>query len=532
MRFLTLIIILACSLEAKNSLTFTNFENDTLYYILPGPEESLTQDINDILLDPSLLNANIGVSVYSITEREYLFRKNSNKNFVPASLMKLITTYSSLFFLGKEYKFTTEIYYRGLIGNDGRLDGDLIIFSNGDPTLNPYFTSNSDSLFYVWIESIEKLGINSITGNIIADVSWFDNQKYPDGWQSGDLQFDYAAPVSVFNYNNNRLELTIKPGNETGGLAKIEVKPELYNSFFKNKIITIETNNYKNISIEKDNLRINNNVIFNDYVLTGSIGNKPSDFLIKKSISNQFPEYFYLNVFKDLLIESNISINGKIILKDISDTKIDYNECVLIDQNFSEELTNIIKTVNKESDNLLAETLIKSIAKEKTGFGSFENGLGQIEKLIDDIGINSKNIRIDDGSGLSRMNLLSPNSLIKLLTYIEKTEDFELFQNTLASPGEGTLENRMINSLAVENLWAKTGTMSNISNIAGYIKTQDNELLAFSILFNNFTAPINSVRNLQDLICMRLSAFTRDFKIEKSKLQNLPEKPSSSNKSK
>ncbi|MDC1068455.1 D-alanyl-D-alanine carboxypeptidase/D-alanyl-D-alanine-endopeptidase [Candidatus Kapabacteria bacterium] len=526
MKQYTLLFLIVTSLSialSQSSLTYTQFANDTLYYVLPGQEKYLESDIDDMLLDPSLLNANVGISVYSITKREYLYRKNSNKNYVPASLNKLFTTFSSLFYLGSEYKYSTEFYYRGYLSDNGILDGDLIVFSNGDPTLSNHITSDSYSLFNSLINSLDSIGIRKITGNIIGDVSYFDNQHFPDGWQLNDLIYDFSAPISVFNYHNNTSKATIISNNEIDEKALIEIYPESSFIDIENDISTIKGNSMSSIEIERANYG-------NNYRFSGYISVNPNNYEIKKEFSISNPELYYLNGLKEVILESEIEFGGGIILKQIDDPAIDYNECVLLMDNKSINLIDIIKIINQKSDNLLAETLVKTIAKEKTGIGSFENGMGQIRKLSDDIGINSKLISLADGSGLSRMNLLSPTSVTKLLTYINKNTNYESFYSTLPKPGVGTLESRMKNSLAENNLRAKTGSMNNISNIAGFVKTEDGELLAFCIMINNFTSPINSIRNIQDLICMRLSAFTREFKIKKDLLKDFPEKTISPNK--
>jgi D-alanyl-D-alanine carboxypeptidase/D-alanyl-D-alanine-endopeptidase (penicillin-binding protein 4) len=154
--------------------------------------------------------------------------------------------------------------------------------------------------------------------------------------------------------------------------------------------------------------------------------------------------------------------------------------------------------------------LLKTLAKETQGEGSFDKGTDYLLKYLKSNSITSDNIRIVDGSGLSRFNLFTPRNFVTLLSNIYRSNYREQFVKTLAEPGEeGTLLRRMKRSRAENNVRAKTGSMNNISAICGYVTTRDKEVLAFSIMMQNFTAPMTTAQNLQDLILMRLSSFSR-----------------------
>ncbi len=235
---------------------------------------------------------------------------------------------------------------------------------------------------------------------------------------------------------------------------------------------------------------------------------KNSSIEVEVTIDNA-PLYF-INFLKEALIRRNIRFRG--ILTDVNQLfdRINYNELIPLCEYISPPLDDIITKINKHSHNLGAELLLKTIAKEKVGEGSFYVGINYVKKFCSRIGIDPERISIVDGSGLSRYNLLSAKSVVSLLSYIYRSAESEILIKSLAEPNKaGTLARRMSRSFAENRVKAKTGTLNNISNLAGYVWTRDDEPLAFCIMIMNFTAPISSAENLQDLICMRLASFTR-----------------------
>jgi PBP4 family serine-type D-alanyl-D-alanine carboxypeptidase len=205
-----------------------------------------------------------------------------------------------------------------------------------------------------------------------------------------------------------------------------------------------------------------------------------------------------------------IRIRGSLLRNELIDGPINYVELKQIFTHISPPLSSIIGTINTFSHNLGADMLFKTMGKEQFGEGSFSKGTESIKKYLSSIGIMPEQCSIVDGSGLSRLNLLSAQQQTTLLSKVHRSNYKEVFRASLAKPGmAGTLNNRMLKSLAQQQVIAKTGSMNNVSCLSGYITTRDGEELAFSIMINGFTAPDGIIRNIQDMICMRLASFTR-----------------------
>lgn len=497
--YILFIFLITLNLKSQNNSELN--KRDSVFYVNYNPVKDLINDIDNFINIPELFNTNIGVSIYSITKNQYLYNHNQNKNFTPASLVKLFTTYMGLNYLDKDFKPSTEIYTNGIVNRKGVLMGDLVIKSNGNLAIT---SRNYETIFGDWLTSLDSAGISSISGNLVIDESYFDNIYYPTGWAIDDIKYDYSAQISAVNFNNNLVDISIYSDGQVGENAQVFEKPNCSYVSIENEIKIIGDNSESEIIFDKD-------LASNRIVLKGSIKQseyKDKAFYLKSTINN--PSLYFAAVFKDFLIKNKVAFNGEIIVHSFKDNILDYEQMNLMAMNESPGIIDIIREINTESDNLLAEILLKQIAKEKTGLGSTENGLEQIKKLAEDIGIPNSGMKLFDGSGLSRMDLLSPIAIIRLLNYIAAQKDYNIFLNSLARPNEkGTLRNRFKNTNAEKKVWAKTGSMNFVNNIAGYLKTKDGELVSFVICFNNFTTPSSTIRNIQDLIIMRLAAFER-----------------------
>jgi PBP4 family serine-type D-alanyl-D-alanine carboxypeptidase len=500
--YISIIFLIALNLKSQSNTE--QIKKDSIFYINYDPVKDLINDIDNFINIPELFNANIGVSLYSISKNQYLYNYNQNKNFTPASLVKLFTTYMGLSYLNNDFRPSTEIYTNGVVNRKGMLMGDLVIRSNGNLSIT---NQNYETIFGDWITSLDSAGISSISGNLVIDESFFDNIYYPIGWAIDDIKYNYSSQISAVNFNNNLVDISIYSDGEKGEKAQIILKPNCNYVSIDNKVMIKGDNSESNIIFDRD-------FTSNNISLKGTIKQdeyKDKSYFLSSTIHN--PSLYFAAVFKDFLIKNKISFNGEIIVHSYLDNVLDYNQMNLMAMNEGNDIVQIIKEINSESDNLLAEILLKQIAKEKSGVGSTENGLEQIKKLAEDIGIPSSGMKLFDGSGLSRMDLLSPIAIIRLLNYIAAQKDYNLFLNSLARPNEkGTLKHRFKNTNAEKKVWAKTGSMNFVNNIAGYLKTKDGELVSFVICFNNFTTPSSTVRNIQDLIIMRLAAFERKVK--------------------
>jgi len=216
-------------------------------------------------------------------------------------------------------------------------------------------------------------------------------------------------------------------------------------------------------------------------------------------------------VFKNRLESRGIRVNGYAIDIDDYERVINYSDVDLLFVSYSEKLSEIIKVINKGSQNFFAEQLLKTIGLEILGYGSVANGVTAAKEVFATIGLNPENIVMVDGSGLSPMNMVTPRQVVELLKYIYSNKKvYSDFYNSLPIAGvDGTLGKRMNNTTAEKVVRAKTGFISHVRSLSGYAVTGDNEPIAFSMIANNFSVPVKLADNLQDLVCLRLTNFRR-----------------------
>lgn len=498
--FLNLILVLPNLLLSRPEIDTIRAVRVEKHY---GAISELQKDINELLENTDFSNALIGISVQSLESGEYFFRLNDNKNFIPASAQKLITTLSALEYLGADFTFTTLIYLDGVVQSNGEFVGNIIIRGGGDPTFSSIFNVNYLEVFDSWAKKIEEKGIKSIRGNIIGDDSYFDKVYYPYGWAWDDMVFPYSAQVSALSVNDNKVDVVVKASEEVGNYAKISISPDIEYVKIENNIKTVPLGGATNIFPLKQ--------LPSNYIeLYGTIEQDTIEKEYNLSLAVDNPTMFFLNLFKYSLEKNKIKFKGALLDVESYSKVINYSKLKPLIKHQSAPLSEIISVVNKYSHNLASEMLLKTIAKEISGVGSFENGIFLVKKFLKKAGIIPENLSIVDGSGLSRLNYISPKYFIALLNFAWQSDYKNVFLQSLAQPGkDGTLKKRLRRTLAENNLLAKTGTMSGVSTLVGYIRTRDGEMLSFSMMFLNYSVPDIIVQNLQDLICMRLASFTR-----------------------
>ncbi len=464
----------------------------------------LQSDLSALIDNPDLASATIGISIRSLETGEYFFKYNENKNSIPASTLKLLTTAAALEYLGEDFRFSTSFYLDGTIESNGIFQGRIIIRGSGDPSWNTFFMKDPYLIIDYFIEKLDSMGINSIRGNIIGDDRYFDNIYYAKGWAWDDMIYPFSAQINAISINGNKVDVVVEQGDSIGSPAKLSMYPD--NSYVRliNNITTVKQSDLTEISHFRE-ARTNIIELFGviEYDSSGSRSE-----VLPITIDN--PTLFLLNIVKEKLDSHNILHRGAMVDADDYYEDINYYKMRPVFEFESPPLSEIIKMINRKSDNLAAELLLKTIAKEMTGTGSFRNGIELVKKFVSKNGIPPEKISMVDGSGLSRMNLLSPKYLISILSAMYHSKFGATFANSLAAPGKaGTLEARMRRTLAENNLRAKTGSMNSVNNLCGYIRTRDGEPLAFAIMIMNYDVPPSIATNLQDIICMRLASFSR-----------------------
>lgn len=461
----------------------------TLIHFLPFKLEAqnISNQIEEILQDSLFQSSQISVDVYDLTNREYAFRKNENLLLHPASNMKLFTTAASLLYLGIDEKFTTNFLYTGSI-SDSVLNGDLIVQGRFDPL---FIDTDLDSIVVI----LKEKGIKKINGNLFADILNIDSLYFGRGWMWDDNPNSYMPYLSSLNINNNSLKIYYEPAG-IGEIAAVKFEPESSYYTFENNLITTSEDT-SNIKITRDWLGERNHVF-----LEGDISHKKGIDSVKVNI--KYPHLYFLHLLSERLIENGISFYGQL---NILYKKTEYDTLY----HFNRNLFEVIKETNKESDNLCAEMLLRKLSRKYfNSSASAKKGLQLIDSLIIKLGRKPKDFVFADGSGLSHYNLISSSLIVDLLKYIyfEYPSIYGYFFDSLPIAGvDGTLEKRMRNNKAYNSIYAKTGTISGVSTLSGYAKTENENLFAFSILIQNFAGSARIARNIQDKICNILAGY-------------------------
>lgn len=437
--------------------------------------ESLTQQLNQLLNeDPDLKGAIAGISIRSSTSGEIIYNHQGDIRLRPASNMKLLTASAALSVLGEDYRFSTEILTNGSIKKK-TLQGDLYLKGKGDPTL---LKEDFDKM----AAEIQKLGVKKINGNLIGDDTWYDNVRYSEDLPWSDEQMYYGAQISALtaspstDYDSGSIMIEVTPGAEKGDRAVVKVTPNTEYVKILNHTETIQADGKKKITIEREHAK-------NTITISGSIPMKSK--LEKEWIGVWEPTRYALALFKQSLAEHGIQLSGKI------KTGTTPDKAQLIHTHQSIKLSELLVPFMKLSNNGHAEVLVKEMGKVEKGEGSWEKGLEVMEAELMKFGLNTQTLVLRDGSGISHVNLIPATQISQLLYAVQTEKWFPSFVHSLPVAGNsekmigGTLKNRMKTPDVKGRIFAKTGTISTVSTISGYVKTKSGQTLIFSILLNN-----------------------------------------------
>jgi serine-type D-Ala-D-Ala carboxypeptidase/endopeptidase (penicillin-binding protein 4) len=475
-----------------------------------SPEiESLRIDLKRIVDDKAFQSAHIGIAIQSVKNAAPLFLHNEKKRFVSASNMKLYTTAGALLSLSPDFTYETKVMTNGVI-TQGVLKGDLIIIASGDPTISGHFNNNNPTqVFEDWSDALLQKDIRKIDGDIVIDNTYFNDSPFGAGWNWDDMSRCYSAAKDAFSFNNNCIALTISPGNKIGAPATIEIEPKTGYVKMAGNITTAGERSV--LDIKADYLNNSKTIVISGTI---PLNNKSSI----KYMAAVNPAEFGATVLKETLLGKGIEVNGNICCtrsgcnqaKDLKVLTTDGGSSSLTTLAIyrSPKLSEIIKVINKISNNLYAENLLLTIAKERNKEGRAKEATLVVQEILKKTGLNQEGLFMVDGSGLSRFNLITPHETVQLLSLMARSPHAEVFYNSLANPGEeGTLKDRQkgISATTLANVRAKTGTMAHVRNLSGYVTTKNGELLVFSFLCNNYNGPGNTIDNLYDKILEKLA---------------------------
>jgi D-alanyl-D-alanine carboxypeptidase/D-alanyl-D-alanine-endopeptidase (penicillin-binding protein 4) len=478
--------------------------------------QSLAQEIDELIERPIARQAFWGVQVVDLDSGQILYEHNPEKLFVPASNAKLFSTALGLARLGSDYQFTTSVVSSVPPTPEGVATGDLILVGGGDPNLssrvvpyNPQKKFDRDPMVPMaeLARQIVASGIRQVDGNVIGDDTRYVTQGYGDGWSWQDTHWGYGAPVGALCFNDNLIDMFVQPGLAPGQPGRTSTRPEIGYYELENRIRTVATRTVAQA------LALNRRPGARTLSVWGEISMRSAGRTFSVAVDD--PGLFAASALRVELEKLGVVIGGETTARHAWPWEHNSLKRASFPRNppagqlaaaiQSPRLAELVRVINKESQNLHAEMLLREVGYVMRNVGSAEAGLGELESFLVEAGLSRREFDFTDASGLSRKDLVSPGGTVQLLTYMWNSPNREDYVGSLPLAGEdGTLDWRFSRTAARGRIRAKTGTLTHVTALSGYAATEDNRNLAFSIYVNNFGLAASYVRTLVDQIVVAL----------------------------
>ena len=479
----------------------------------------LQSKIRQMLARPELRRGSVGVKIVSLDTNRTIFEENAQKYFMPASNMKSYTVAAALEKLSPDFRFVTSVYASMTPDASGTIRGDLSVYGRGDVSFSTAFEGgDSSTKLNALADKIVQAGVKRIEGNLVGDESYFTGSPIPYSWEWDDLQWKSGAEISALPVNDNLVELVVKP-SAANAACFVQTLP--VNAIVKivNRCQTATTGTQREIRVTK---KLDQNIL----EISGTMPLGDAGYTGNVTVSR--PAQLFVEMLRGLLIQKGVTITGQnkvINASEKSFSGIASLPPIEIAKLESPPFSIVAAKTMKPSQNAYTETILWTLG-EHTGrqqelvsatdeaavkklqkTSSAELGAKVVQKFLNEIGIAPDSVIQWDGSGLSRHNLITPDSAVALYTYMSKSRYAAVWRESLTVGGvDGTLQNRFKGTVAANNIRGKTGTIDQVSTLSGYVTTAAGERLVFSILVNG----VSNVRTRQaaiDEIVVALASF-------------------------
>lgn len=435
-----------------------------------------------------------GVLVVAAQTGEVLYALNAQRYFTPASNTKLFSTALAMAVLGPDYRFRTTIETHGTLDRSGRLRGDLVLAGRGDPNLSNRKLPMGkeverdgppEKVLAEFADRVAARGVKQIEGDVVADDSYFAYERFPSGWDIDDMLWGYGAAISAVAVNDNTMAIELRSGEREGARASFHVEPR--NDFYKiqDKVATGPRGSERKLEVSREP---GSRVIHVGGTMP--LNGEPHTL----TLAVEEPAEYAAQLLKRLLEARGVRVSGEARARHSSRTgssktpEPTADPPVVLAERTALPLLEDVRVVNKISQNLHAELLLRVAAREKAGTSDTEAALKFAQQYFQGIGIDEGEVVLFDGSGLSRRNLVTPRAVVQLLTYIAQQPWAQGFRSTLPIAGEdGTLSDRMKDTPAAGRVWAKTGSLGHVNSLSGYATTLGGAQVIFSMFGNNHT---------------------------------------------
>lgn len=458
----------------------------------------LRRDLDSVVHAPELRRGTWGIIVRSLDRTEALYALNADTLLTPASAMKIVTLATAAVKLGWTYSYETRVLGIGAV-DLGLLDGDLLVVGSGDPSVDDW-DGAATRLFQTWAERLKAIGIRSIGGRIVGDDNEFEDEALGPGWAWDDLGASYATGAGALQFNQNAARARISPGHAIGDRAIIELIPSYSGLSPHNLVRTVGADEAVAVDVRR---AAGSGIV----ELVGRVPAGTAPFFRNLAVDN--PTLYFVTALRAALVANGIEVRGPAVDIDHIADSPRRDDGILLASHRSPPLSALAETMMKRSQNLYAETLMKTMGDgDVRGLAS---GRAAARAVLDRWRIEPLDVLLADGSGLSRYNLISAETLSVVLAEVASDAAFaQPFEASLPIAGQdGSLAARMRGTRAEGNARAKTGSFSNARSLAGYVRTADGERLVFAMMANNFGTPPGVVEGAMDAMVVRLADFTR-----------------------
>jgi serine-type D-Ala-D-Ala carboxypeptidase/endopeptidase (penicillin-binding protein 4) len=455
----------------------------------------LARALDAIVDAPRFAHAWWGVEVRSLRSGKVVYARNAERSLKPASTLKLVTTAAALDAFGPDARIRTTIETAARLDGLGRILGDVYLVGRGDPDLSGRFADGRPTaIFEDMAESLRQQGVRRIEGRLVGHEGLFTGDRRGSDWSWGDLVWGYGAEVSALSFNDNTAVVTVSPGEREGDPIVVDRVPPSAYYRVTSTATTGPRTGARELTLQRDPGS-------NAVRLSGSValGSAPQAL----TVAVEDPARYAATVLAEILAAKGIVVGAG---ADTTSQPLPAGTRVLASHE-SPPMAEIVKAVNKVSQNLHTEMLLRLLGAKAAGEGSIESGQAALEEFLRGLGVVPEGWALQDASGLSRSDLVTPHGMAALLAGMDRHRSAAAFRDSLPVAGtDGTLATRMEQPPARGNVAAKTGSIRYVNALGGYVTARSGERFAFYAAVNHHTGPSSEAVAALDAIASRLAA--------------------------
>ncbi len=460
----------------------------------PAPARApLAAALDSVFADTAFARARWGVLVRSLDSGATLYRRDAEKLFVPASNMKIVTGAAALEALGPDFRYATAVGAAGTVAG-GELRGDLVVTGSGDPTVSARFgRGDARAVFRAWADSLRARGITRVTGRVVGNDDVFDDVPLGRGWAWDDLDASYSAEFGGLMLNEGFVAVRVAPGVRPGEAARVTLDPATAYLPVEVRAVTAPAGTRPAVEVARA-------PVGPGIVVAGTV---PPDTVVAEEVAVRDNTLFFASVLRETLLEAGIRVDGPAA---DADALGGAPTPTPLFTHLSPPLREILAGFMKPSQNQLGEVLLRTLGRRLRGQGSGRAGAAVVDSLFRSWGLDTRGLAQADGSGLSRYNLVAPELLVGVLEHMARGPNREVWDASLPVAGvDGTLAARLRGTPLQGRLRAKTGTLSGVRALSGYLPGPAGERLVFSILLDHHTLTAREADRVAEAALLRMA---------------------------